>query len=233
MNNVICDQLLRACRRVLLCPLVVLQIWTRKGRELLLQRLNDDNYPIGFSRYDSHDSILYIALYWIIFYAITVQGMLFGTVISKWVCTTNFTIISVPLFVAGLDLFHNDKVNSDYELSGAKLAKDILMMLAIIGVIFALPMMILYVVFIAIVLTIGGPMFKYGDRVLSVTTILGFVAGLGSLIYGLGLCVPIAAVIGVYVVLATLLCLFCVIPVCSLIIDKFDIFGDGCIDLFD
>lgn len=233
MNNGICDQLLRACRRVLLCPLVVLQIWTRKGRELLLQRLNDDNYPIGFSRYDSYDSILYIALYWIIFYAITVQGILFGTVISKWVCTANFTIISVPLFVAGLDLFHNDNVNSDYELSGAKVAKDILMILAIIGAIFALPMMILYVVFIAIVLTIGGPMFKYGDRVLSITTILGFVAGLGSLIYGLGLCIPIAAVIGVYVVLATLLCLFCVIPVCSLIIDKFDIFGDGCIDLFD
>ena len=198
-----------------------------------MRRLNDDDHPIGFSRYDTYDSILSIALYWIIFYVISVQGMLLGTGISKWVCTANFTIISVPLFVAGLDLFYNDKVNSDYELSGTKAAKDILMMFAIIGAIFALPMMILYVVFIAIVLTIGGPMFKYGDRVLSVTTILGFVAGLGALIYGLGWCVPIAAVIGTYVVLATLLCLFCVIPVCSLIIDKFDIFGEGCLDLFD
>ena len=198
-----------------------------------MQRLNDDNYPIGFSRYDSYDSILNIALYWILFYAITVQGMLCGTGISKWVCTTNFTIISVPLFVAGLDLFHNDKVDSDYGLSGTKVAKDILMILAIIGAIFALPMVILYVVLIVAVLAIGGSMFKYGDGVLNVATILGFVSGLGLLIYGLGWCVPIAAVIGTYVVLATLLCLFCVIPVGSLIIDKFDIFGEGCLDLFE
>ena len=232
MNNGICVELLRACRRVCLCPLVVLQIWTRNRRELLWQRLNDDNYPIGFSRYDSYDSILYIALYWLAFYTITVQGMLCGTGIPKWVCTTNFTIISVPLLVAGIDLFHDDKVDSDYELTGTSVAKDILMTLAVIGAIFAFPMMILYAVLIVTVISIGGSMFKYGDGVLNVTVILGFVAGLGSLIYGLEWCVPIAAVIGTYVVLATLLCLFCVIPVCSLIIDKFNIFGDGSIDLF-
>lgn len=233
MNKGICVELLRACRRVSLCPLVVLQIWTRKSRELLMQRLNDDDHPIGFSRYDTYDSILSIALYWMIFYVISVQGMLLGTGISKWVCTANFTIISVPLFVAGLDLFHDDKVDSDYVLTGTNVAKDILMMLAIFGMIFAFPMMILYVVLIVAVLTIGGPMFKYGDGVLNVIAILGFVAGLGSLIYGLGWCVPIAAIIGTYVVLATLLCLFCVIPICSLIIDKFDIFGEGCLDLFE
>ena len=232
MNNGICVELLRACRRVCLCPLVVLQIWTRNRRELLWQRLNDDSYPIGFSRYDSYDSILYIALYWLAFYAITVQGMLCGTGIPKWVCATNFTIISVPLLVAGIDLFHDDKVDSDYELTGTSVAKDILMMLAVIGAIFAFPMMILYAVLIVTVISIGGSMFKYGDGVLNVTVILGFVAGLGSLIYGLEWCVPIAAVIGTYVVLATLLYLFCVIPVCSLIIDKFNIFGDGSIDLF-
>ena len=79
MNKGICVELLRACRRVCLCPLVVLQIWTRKSRELLMRRLNDDDHPIGFSRYDTYDSILSIALYWIIFYVISVQGMLLGT----------------------------------------------------------------------------------------------------------------------------------------------------------
>lgn len=198
-----------------------------------MHRLNDDDHPIGFSRYDSYDSILFIALYWLAFYAIQVQSMLLGTGIPKWTGVVNFTVISVPLLVAGLDLFHDDKVDSDYELTGTNVAKNILMMLAIIGAIFALPMTILYVVLIMTVLSICGSMFKYGDGVLNVAAILGFVAGLGSLIYGLKWCVPIAAVIGTYVVLATLLCLFCVIPVCSLIIDKFNIFGDDYIDLFE
>lgn len=233
MNKGIRVELLRMCRRVSLCPLVVLQIWTRKSRELLMQRLNDDDHPIGFSRHDSFGSILSIVIYWTAFYAIQVQAILTVTGICKWTAAAVFTLMSAPMLVAGIDLFYDDKVDHDYELTGTGTTKSILMLLAIIGAIVALPMMILYVILVMFALTVLGPIVKHGDSILSATAVFGFVSGIGLMFYGLGCCVPIVAVIGVYVVIATLLCLFCSIPVLSRIIDKFDIFGDDYIDFFD
>ena len=233
MNSGIRVDLLRACRRVSLCPLVVLLIWTRKGRDFLWKRLGDDDYPIGFSRYDSFGSILSIVIYWAAFYAIQVQTMLTVTGVCKWTAAAVFTLMSVPMLVAGIDLFYDDKVDSDYALTGTGTAKNILMLFAIIGAIVALPMMILYIILVMFELTVLGPIVKYGDGILKATAVFGFVSGIGLMFYGLGCYVPVVAVIGVYVVIATLLCLFCAIPIISRIIDKFDIFGDGSIDLFE
>lgn len=223
----------RACCRVACCPLLFLLIWTRKSRELLMNRFGDDSSPIGYSKYDSPGRLVYIISYWIFFFVMTVRGFTIPSFLGH-VQIFNFVVVSLFLLFEGLDMVYNDQITTDGKSpqfeSGFWLS--CLGCFGALGVIYALPMVIVYIL-VMLVITTWVDKTMFGEYILTILIIVGAIVGVGLVIYGKVSGNMMLSYIGAYMVTATIVGLFSVPPVGMWLCEKFDFFGHLGDDVFD
>ncbi len=216
----------RACCRVTCCPLLFLLIWTRKSRELLMNRFDDDSSPIGYSKYDSPGRLVFIISYWIFFFAMTVKGFQITTFFG-YVEIFGFAVMSIFLLFEGFDTIYNDQIStygkSPQLESGCWMS--CLGCFGALGVIYALPMVIMYILVMLVCIALVDKTAS-GERILTGLVLASVITGMGLVIYGKASGNMMLLYIGAYMVTAIIVGLFSVPPVGMWLCEKLDFFGD-------